>query len=134
MEILKIEPRHDSPLVLFDHNTDNLLIEGTMHPENIQKFMVPVMEWFNKYGQYKNPMEMNISMEFFFRYLNSSSYKYLLNILQKLIELQEKGAKIKVFWKFEDEDEDMKERGLDLFEFTGLPLDYECIAIEVEEE
>lgn len=133
MDYLRIEPKHDSPLVIFNHEKGTLLMEGTMHPENIQKFMNPIMDWFNDYSDFLNPNQMNLTMEFFFKYLNSSSYKYLINILQKLIELQEKGAKIKVFWKYENEDEDMKERGLDLFEFTGLPLEYECIAVEEED-
>lgn len=132
METLRIEPKHDSPLVIFDHNNEKLVMEGTMHPENIQKFMSPIMDWFNDFSKFKNPSEMNLIMEFFFKYLNSSSYKYLINILQKLIELQENGAKIHILWKYEDEDEDMKDRGLDLFEFTGLPLEYECIAVKEE--
>jgi len=130
MEALKLEPKYDSPFVLFDPQTDEFVMSGTMHPENIQKFMTPIFSWFNDYSAFKTYSDMNIKMEFFFRYLNSSSYKYLINILQKLLEFQEKGASISILWKYEEEDEDMKDRGLDLFEFTEIPLKYECIAIQ----
>lgn len=130
MDSLKIEPKHDSPLVLFDPENDYFSMSGTMHPENIQKFMDPILDWMAKFGNSKDPGSMNITTEFFFRYLNSSSYKYLINVLEKLVDYQNKGAKVNVIWKYEADDEDMRDRGEDLFEFTDMPLQYEFIAVE----
>jgi hypothetical protein len=129
MKKLHIKPRKDSPEVIFDPDTNMFSIKGVCHPENVMKFFQPVMDWLEEYKAYlkKSNQSSEIKVVIFFRYFNSATYKYLITFLQKVYEFTEVEATIFVEWYYEEEDEEMRESGEELFEFSGLKIPHVCI-------
>jgi len=129
MEKLVILARRDSPDVIFDPENGLFRIIGVSHPENVTKFFEPVMIWLDAFeAEIKaDPFKKSIKIVFFFKYFNSATYKYLLTLLQRFQTLAELGLKFHVEWKYERDDEEMRESGVELFEFSGINIPYECI-------
>lgn len=129
MEKLKIKAGKDSPEVVFDPASNVFSIKGICHPENVTKFFTPVMSWLDNYlAELKKTDERKpIKLIIFFRYFNSATYKYLITLLHKIYEFSFLGIPLKVDWYYEHEDEEMRESGVELFEFSGIKIPYECI-------
>jgi hypothetical protein len=129
MKKLYIKARKDSPEVILDPETNLFTVKGICHPENVTKFYEPVMHWLEEYRVFlsKKPDNREIRAEFFFRYFNSATYKYLLTLFQKMNEFTELGNTIFIEWHYEEDDEEMRESGEELFEFSGLKIPHKCI-------
>jgi hypothetical protein len=129
MRKLQIKPFKDSPEIIFDPDNNLFKIKGICHPENVTKFFQPVMEWLDEYKQFleKTKTTKDINLIIFFRYFNSATYKYLITLLQKFHEFTDIGCTLFVDWHYETEDEEMKESGEELFEFSGLKIPHKCI-------
>ncbi len=125
---LKIEGTKQSPVVDFNSATGKLELSGRSIPENSFEFYNPILEWLEKYA--KSPQDETV-LKVYLEYFNTSSSKYILEVLKKLKEvLKYKGAKVKVDWCYDEDDEEMMETGEDYEDVTGLEFDYH----EVEEE
>lgn len=129
MRKLHIRPYKDSPEIIFDPDANLFSIKGICHPENVTKFFQPVMEWLDEYKQFldKSKTTKDIKLVIFFRYFNSATYKYLITLLQKFHEFTDIGCTLFVDWHYETDDEEMKESGEELFEYSGLIIPYKCI-------
>lgn len=129
MEKLLIKAKKDSPDILFNPENNEFSIKGVCHPENVTKFFIPVIRWLDEYilELKKTGVKKPIKVIFFFRYFNSATYKFLISLLQKINEFSSLSIPISVEWHYEFEDEDMKESGVELFEFSGIKIPYECI-------
>ncbi len=132
MKKLHIKPRKDSPEIILDPTNDIFKFKGICHPENVTKFFEPVMEWLDEYylSLSKNKTAKTIKVVIFFRYFNSATYKYLITLLQKINEFSKLGSSIFVEWHYEIDDDEMKESGEELFEFSGIKIPYVCIESE----
>ena len=69
-------------------------------------------------------------MELSFRYINSSSYKYLREILRKLTVFHKKGFQIEVVWKYQTDDEDLLEEGQVLLGLPDIKLTHRFEAVD----
>lgn len=131
MKKLHIKPRKDSPEIILDPATNLFSFKGICHPENVTKFFEPVMEWLDEYYLYlskaTNRSNNEIKIVIFFRYFNSATYKYLITLLQKFHEFSNLGITLFVEWHYEIDDDEMKESGEELFEFSGIKIPYTCI-------
>ena len=129
MEKLHIKARKDSPDIIFNPQNNEFSIKGVCHPENVTKFFMPVIRWLDDYilELKKTGVKTPIKVVFFFRYFNSATYKYLITLLQKINEFSILSIPISVKWYYEFEDEDMNESGVELFEFSGIKIPYECV-------
>ena len=81
----------------------------------------PVVNWLIEFGdKLKSDKEYEFSandpfiMEFDLGYFNSSSTKFLFDIIKILQEINEAGVPTEIHWHYEEEDLDMKEAGEDL--------------------
>ena len=128
MEKLAISETKDSPLVLLDPKTNVFSIAGVCHPENVTKFYEPIIDWIEKYKVEisNNKVSKPIELSLFFRYINSASYKYLLTFLQLIEGYTTLGVPVNVTWYYEPEDVDMREAGIEIFDFSGVKLPYVC--------
>ena len=128
MEKLVISETKDSPIVLLDPKTNIFSISGVCHPENVTKFYEPIIDWIEQYkvelkdSKVSKPIQLSI----FFKYINSASYKYLLTLLQIIEGFTTIGVPVNVVWYYEPEDVDMREAGVELFDFSGVKLPYVC--------
>lgn len=127
MENLKIEGTKQSPYVDFNADTGKLELSGRSIPENSFEFYNPLLEWLVEYA--KAPKEETV-LKVYLEYFNTSSSKYILEVLKKLKEVRKAdGAEVKVNWCYDEDDEEMMETGEDYEDVTGLEFDYQ----EIEE-
>lgn len=129
MEKLTITETKDTPEVILDPKLNNFSISGVCHPENVTKFYEPIIEWLDAYKieLKKTSASKPIQLSLFFRYINSASYKYLLTFLQIVEGYTKEGIPVSVTWYYEPEDVDMRDAGIELFEFSGVKLPYTCL-------
>lgn len=119
MQAILIAATETSPKVEFDPTTDKFEISGESRPENARKFYGPLIEWLEKYNQFlywlKNDKgasyRKDLSINFRFDYLNSTSIKFVYDLLKKMEELKPNATSIKINWYYEAGDDDMKESG-----------------------
>jgi hypothetical protein len=128
MEKLAISETKDSPSVLLDPKTNVFSIAGVCHPENVTKFYEPIIEWLEQYKKEISETKVTkpIQLSLFFKYINSASYKYLLTFLQLIEGFTTFGVPVDVTWYYEPEDVDMRDAGIEIFDFSGVKLPYVC--------
>ena len=119
MEAIKIEATETTPRIFLDPTSDKFELGGESRPENARKFYGPIIEWFDKYNQFlywlKNDKgdsyRKDLQINFNFEYLNSTSIKFVYDLLKKIEELKTNATSVKINWNYEKGDEDMKESG-----------------------
>lgn len=133
MEAMRIEGTDNTPAIVLDHEQEKFEFSGESRPENVRKFYEPILEWIDGMEQYFffvmnkfEGQERQINFDFKFEYFNSSSAKYILDIMHALKSLQDKiaGLKINVRWHYEEFDEDMQEAGEEFEQMAGLGFEY----------
>ena len=132
MNKLEIEQTSNSPRVILDPENNRFEIYGESRPEDVSKFYMPIMEWFDKNGpafsEKMNPgekeqFEFNFNVEYF----NSISAKYILDIVKEIGKIHSKGIDFRVNWHYEEDDEDMLEVGVEMSRLVSLPFEYRKI-------
>lgn len=129
MNKLHIKARKDSPEVLFDPDSCYFSIVGVSHPENVSVFYDPVFSWLDSFLEEVNQVDTpcnTITLRMFFKYINSATYKYLISLLQLMNRFIDYGIEVSVVWQYEPDDEDMKESGYELIEYSGSKAKFIC--------
>tara|TARA_B100000809_G_scaffold218418_1_gene225013 strand:- start:162 stop:539 length:378 start_codon:yes stop_codon:yes gene_type:complete len=122
MEPLKIHKTSHHPEINFDAETGLLQISGRSLPEQVLTLYKPILKWVDEYTMSQHEETIfTINLD----YINSSSSKYLLEILKKLNDYFKKGNKVFVKWYFDAFDEDAEESGEEYEEL--LDLNFELI-------
>ncbi|MBL4657426.1 MAG: DUF1987 domain-containing protein [Flavobacteriales bacterium] len=106
------------PSISFNADSGVLEIEGKSIPERTAEFYDPLVSWIDEYA--KSPNEtttLNIKLE----YCNSSSTRYVMDILERFEGMFKAGKNVIINWHYEEDDEDM----LDLGESYSVPLTVE---------
>jgi len=99
---------------------------GRSIPENPGDFYRPIYTWVSEYTR-SNIEKSQIDLGF--EYINTSSTKWIFNILKELSEMQDVAENVRVTWYYEQGDEDMCELGFILRSLIECPF----ILVEVEE-
>ncbi|MCK5823332.1 MAG: DUF1987 domain-containing protein [Bacteroidales bacterium] len=129
MENLFIEATSTTPKIEFYPNKNLFEISGSSRPEDVRIFYQPILnkleqfraEITNKEYDYNdNPFVFN----FKFNYFNSSSAKFILDILIEINNYFIDEINIQVNWFFDDGDDDMKEVGEELTEMLDIQPQY----------
>lgn len=90
-------------------------IKGNSYAENVAKFFLPVIAWIDAVTLTKSKFkQLDINLN----YINTSSIKQLLIIIDKINS--KVGNKAKINWFYETGDEDMRSNGEDLQELCGI--------------
>ncbi len=127
MDNLIIEGTRQTPEINFDVESGILKLEGRSIPENTFEFFTPVLNWLDAYvNSSPDKIVAKINLEYF----NTSSSKYILEILKKLKVFKVEGKEVLVEWYYEEDDEEMMETGEDYEDVSGLP--FEIISFEEE--
>jgi hypothetical protein len=117
MEKFEIEGTLKTPKIILDGDDGTLLIEGRSNPENAREFFQPVIDWLDEY--LKNPAEktnLRVNLEHF----NTSSSKYLMEILRKIRYLADNDHLFNVTWMYEEDDLEMLDTAEAYEMMTGL--------------
>ncbi len=122
MEALNIEKTSHHPQVRFNAESGILELTGRSLPEQVLSLYQPILKWVEQYTSTKRKeTTFKINLD----YINSSSSKYLLEILKRLNDFHKKGNKVTVQWFYEDYDEDSLESGEEYKEL--LDLNFELV-------
>jgi hypothetical protein len=131
MNTLLIEPSDVSPKVVFDPTKNIFCLSGESRPENTSKFYIPIIKWLEEYQKILYwEKEKATSMvpkifEFRFEYFNSTSAKFIMDVLIQLDRMAQEGYPIKVQWYYDQRDDDMKESGEEFSKLLKkLPMDF----------
>jgi len=115
LQPLIIEQTVDSPKVVMDAEQQLFLIEGESRPENAHRFYLPILRWLEEYKKVlywqRERFEKNrrMTLQFKLSYFNSTSAKFIGDILSLLNNLSKEGYEVRVKWLYQKEDSDMKE-------------------------
>lgn len=111
-----------TPYVNFNASTGKLEISGRSIPENSFEFYNPLLVWLS---EYKAIAIAETNVKVYLEYFNTSSSKYILEVLKKLKDINELESKeVKVEWCYDKEDEEMMETGEDYEDVIGFDFKY----------
>jgi len=106
----------------FDAEKGVLEMRGMYYSDKARDFFQPIKAWVEDYiVRIEKPVILNLKI----LYLNSTSIKNLIDILEMLETFYEKGGSVKVCWYYEEED-DIQEMGREFAEDMGLPFELVC--------
>ena len=106
---LDIEPTSRTPAVVFDFANNHLKISGKSYPEDVTEFYRPV---FHALDEYLGELgQGGCRFDFELIYLNSSSAKAVMMLMDKLEAAAASGAAVDVYWLYDKEDDTMQELG-----------------------
>ena len=130
METLILEGSTINPRVCFEPFERTLEISGYSRPENVRDFYMPIIEWIEEYmgwilkNQNADESIEPITFKFKYIYFNSSSAKFIHDIMVVLSDMQENKIPIKVYWFFDEDDDELREAGEELSDMAKLPFHY----------
>ena len=131
MQKIHIRETATTPEILFSPEENRFYIRGTSSPEDVRALYYPVIEWIKTFvddaleGAYKiftreNPIYFKIDLSYF----NSSSAKFIYDILTDLKRLVPANIPVKVMWFYDEEDSDMKDAGTDIALLVDMEFSY----------
>jgi hypothetical protein len=128
MNALSVEPTTISPQVIFDADKGVFTISGYSRPENVRDFYSPILSWLESFrnlifqqqleGKHISPIVFNFNLIYF----NSSSAKFLYDIVILLNEIQQKGIDLTINWHYSKDDSELREAGEDLSDMAQVPF------------
>ena len=126
MELLFIEQTKSTPEIRFDPVINQLSIKGQSYPENSFKFYEPVFNWLDIYlGQASQEVLVNINFDM--PYINTSSSKCLMMVLEKFENAYRNGKKIGIIWYYNLENETSLECAEDFKEDLTIPFELRAL-------
>ncbi len=134
---IDIKRTERTPEIILDVENNIFSMKYDSRPEDVRRFYYPVIQELRKTFEEINKTN-NLSyfaqnpfiFEFNLGYFNSSSAKFILDILMIANEYHKKGINIEVRWYYLEEDEDMLEAGQDFSEFSEMEFTF----IEIKED
>ena len=120
MPRLELPATEKTPGILFDPAAGVLEMKGCSIHENAEGFFRPLLKVVEDYVLHPVPVtSIRISMSYF----NSSSSKYLLDLLKVLDEIQLNGTgEVSMEWHYSADDLDMEEAGGDYKALLQMPV------------
>ena len=121
MRELYIEKTKSTPEVRFDPQNSKLVIDGQSYPENAFKFYEPIFTWLEEYLQ---DARQGVVLEFYYYmpYINTSSSKCIMMLLEKLENAHKRGQSVSVRWYYDTENEMALECAEEFKEDLTLPF------------
>lgn len=120
MEPIDLPSTDKTPSVLFDPARGVLEIRGCSIHENADRFYRPLLDQVEQYAQ--RPAKHTV-VRIALSYFNSSSAKYVLDLLKLLDEAHAGGTgKVALEWYYDADDLDMQEAGHDYRMLLEMPV------------
>lgn len=119
MQKLFIEQTKGSPRIDFDPESNTLVMQGQSYPENAFKFYEPVFKWVDDYlagCKAATLIEVNLS------YVNTSSSKCIMMLLEKFEEAYQNGMPLTLNWHYDVENESELECAEEFKEDVTFPF------------
>ncbi len=130
MESLFIEKTKSTPEISFDAGKSKLQITGQSYPENAFKFYEPVLKWLDVY---LDELEQEIVLELYFNmpYINTSSTKCIMMLMEKLDDAHQSGKNVTIRWYYDLGNETALECAEEFKEDLTLPFEITPVEAQV---
>ena len=121
---IQLENTEDTPAIQLQAEKGRISISGRSLPENAYSFYRPVIDWMKSYcSEFNQQTEVELNLDYF----NSSSGRYLFELLT-IIELESRDRRqFKIVWVAEKDDELMIEKGEELRELVDIPFEIRLV-------
>ncbi|MBN1388848.1 MAG: DUF1987 domain-containing protein [Bacteroidales bacterium] len=130
MEKLYIAPSDFNPEIILSPHDNIFRIKGNSRPENVREIYDPVVQWLSDYknmlisevSSYSedNPLSLQLDLIYF----NSSTAKFLYDIVMIMKSIDEEGIPVAINWFHDPEDPDSLEAGEDLAILAEIDFKY----------
>ncbi len=120
MDSLRIEATSCSPFIEFIADSGALRIEGESYPENSFDFYAPVFNWLEEYLQ--EPAAA-VVLDIDVSYLNTSSIKCMIDVLEMLDNAHRDGKTASVRWHYDGDNDRALDMAEEFKEDVTLPFD-----------
>jgi len=119
MENLVLAATTSTPGVRFDAATGQLALSGESYPENSHEFFRPLIGWVSGFlAATVLPVRLEVALT----YLNTSSIKSLMDILDLLEEAHRGGREVALTWYYDEENDRALEMAEEFREDFTLPF------------
>ena len=99
----------------------HIRLSGSSYPEYTVSFFKPLYEWIENYiADIGKDITLNLEVN----YLNSSSSKCLLDLLEILENYTSDGGTVTINWYYEEDDEDALEAGHEFADDSEMPFNF----------
>lgn len=113
---LHISPTEETPEVFLSPDGKPSFIAGRSLPENAHEFYHPVLQWIREHSRNE---KTSLQLELKFDYFNSSSGRFLFEILS-VLENSGNRSNYSIIWAVESDDDLMLEKGEELKSLIDL--------------
>ena len=110
-----------TPEVKLNAETGHCQIMGESQADNSVKFYTPIIEWIEHYIKH---VRGRIRFDFELVYFDTSSSKFIHQILKILRKYELKSGQVIINWHYPDDNEDILDEGLQFSEDTGLDIKF----------
>ena len=117
------EPTKRTPRIVLEPG--RIFIIGRSIPENPGEFYRPAYDWISNYSSVNGS---KTTVELGFEYINTSSTKWIYNIIKKIATIENLKSNVRIIWYYDKGDDDMCELGSILKSMVECPF----IVIETE--
>jgi len=107
-----------APAVDFVFATGECTLEGESFLEETSNFYSPLLDWLNDFIETKKPITFNMKLTYF----NTSTSKWILNILHTLKYYLDQEGEVVVNWYYYEDDIDMSEEIDDYIIDSGVEI------------
>lgn len=119
MRKISREATDQTPFVILDKENSKMEIRGYSFSDDSLGFYADIIKWFKEYSKEPNE-ETKVILDF--KYVNSTSVKFIHDVLKKLDAISSAGKNVTVEWLYEADDEDIQQLGNTLKEFHTAPF------------
>ncbi|MEJ6949831.1 DUF1987 domain-containing protein [Natronospora cellulosivora (SeqCode)] len=119
MEKVFIKASKSTPEVNFDPEESRLVIKGESYPENSIKFYKPLIESLK---QFSDQISTKFIVDIKLTYLNTSSIKTIINILDIIDNAYQHGKDIEINWYYESDNEILYETAAEFNSFFDVKI------------
>jgi hypothetical protein len=123
--VLNIPATATTPKIAWDDEAKTLSVSGESYPENSFAFYAPVFEWLSQ----TLPTAASLRLSVDVRYMNSSSTKCMLDIIDLLGEAAERGCAASIAWLYEEDNERARDLAEEFLEDVEIP--YTIVPVKV---
>ncbi len=126
MKHLVLSATEYTPAIDLDPVEMTMRFKGVSRPENVGLFYQQVIDWIDQLKLKTNlNFPQTISLTFQLDYCNSATQKYILIILERLVDMKKSGLNLHVDWLYDARDEKMLEDGEDISDAIGLDFNFQ---------
>lgn len=107
------------PAINFNSETGICEISGESYMEETYKFYEPIITWIYNYTKEDRP----INLVFRLTYFNTSSSRFIMEILDTLKKYKDNGGEVRISWYYKISDPDILSEINDFIEESGTEIE-----------